>query len=102
MPGRRFWILAASVGLTLSGVAADPAPAPVPAANQAAKPDVPGLSGQSFSYEENGKVLVAINASFSSNGAFLSARLIKLDTRTGLITAEGDVVYATRNLRILG
>jgi len=102
MPGRRFWILAASVGLTLSGVAADSAPTPVPAAGQAAKPDVPGLSGQSFSYEENGKVLVAVNASFSSNGAFLSARLIKLDTRTGLITADGDVVYATRNLRILG
>ena len=102
MPGRRFWILAASVGLTLSGVAADTVPVPGPAASQAAKPDVPGLSGQSFSYEENGKVLVAVNASFSANGAFLSARLIKLDTRTGLITAEGDVVYATRNLRILG
>lgn len=102
MPGRRFWILAASVGLTLSGVAAESAPAPVAPAGQAAKPDVPGLSGQSFSYEENGKVLVAVNASFSSNGAFLSAKLIKLDTRTGLISAEGDVVYATTNLRILG
>ena len=102
MPGRRFWILAASVGLTLSGVAADSAPAPTAPANQAAKPDVPGLSGQSFSYEENGKVLVAVNASFSSNGAFLAAKLIKLDTRTGLITADGDVVYATPNLRILG
>jgi LPS-assembly protein len=102
MPGRRFWILAASVGLTLSGVAADSVPAPVPVAGQAAKPDVPGLSGQSFSYEENGKVLVAINASFASNGSFLSAQLIKLDTRTGLISAEGDVVYATTNLRILG
>jgi LPS-assembly protein len=102
MPGRRFWILAASVGLTLSGVAADSAPAPATPASQAAKPDVPGLSGQSFRYEENGKVLVAVNASFSSNGAFLAAKLIKLDTRTGLITADGDVVYATPNLRILG
>ena len=103
MPGRRFWILAASVGLTVSGVAADSAPAPsAPAKTSAAKPDVPGLDAQSFSYEENGKVLVAVNASFSSNGAYLAAKLIKLDTRTGLITADGDVVYATPNLRILG
>lgn len=102
MPGRRFWILAASVGFTLGGVAAEPAPAPTAAAAQKAKPEVPGLEGESFRYEEGGKVLVAVNASFSSNGAFLSARTIKLDTRTGIITAEGAFTYATDGLRILG
>jgi LPS-assembly protein len=101
MPGRRFWILAASVGFALGAVAAEPATAAV-AADQKAKPAVPGLEGESFRYEEDGKVLVAVNASFSANGAFLSAKLIKFDTRTGRITAEGEVVYAAPGLRILG
>lgn len=100
MPGRRFWILAASVGFTLGGVAAEPTTAP--AAVQKAKPEIPGLEGDNFRYEEDGKVLVAVNASFVANGAFLSAKLIRFDTRTGGIAAEGDVVYAAPGLRIFG
>jgi len=101
MPGRRFWILAASVGFALGAVAADLAPKPA-SADQKDKPEVPGLVGESFRYEEDGKVLVAVNANFSANGAFLSAKSIKFDTRTGIITAEGELTYAAPGLRILG
>lgn len=102
MLGRRFWIYTLSIGLALAGVAAgEPVSTVEPKATSL--PEIPGLtSASSYRSEENGKVLVAINAQFSSNGAFLAAKLIRFDTRNGLITAEGDVVYATSNLRILG
>lgn len=62
----------------------------------------PNVQGESFTYEENGKVLVAIDASVEANGAHLSAKKIRFNSGTGIIDAEGDVIYTTKNLRILG
>lgn len=96
MPGRRFWILAASLGFALSSVAADPSPLAKVARI------LPNVAGDSFYSEEGGKVFVAVKGTVEVNGATLSADLIKIDQRTGLITAEGHFVYATANLRLLG
>lgn len=98
MPGRRFWILAASLGLTLSAVAADQAPAGV----SKALGSMPNIEGDKLGFEEDGKVFVATNARLESKGAVLTANKIRVDYTTGLITAEGNVVYSTTNLRILG
>jgi LPS-assembly protein len=97
MPGRRFWILAASLGLACAAVAADPA---APAAKPARI--LPNIDGDSFYSEDGGKVFVAVKGMVEVNGATLSADLVKIDQRTGVITAEGRFVYATNNLRILG
>jgi len=51
---------------------------------------------------ENGHVAVATNGRLETANAFLSAKMIRRDDRTGLILAEGDVVYTTKELRILG
>lgn len=99
MPGRRFLILAASVGFAVA-TAAEPA-APVAGLAKAAK-TMPNIDGESFYSEDGGKVLVAVQGMVEVNGATLSADRIKIDQRTGLITAEGHFVYATANLRILG
>lgn len=97
MPGRRFWILAASVGLACAAVAAEPGDvAPK-------RPGVqPNIGGDSFYSEEGGKVIVAVKGMVEVNGATLSADLVKIDQRTGLIVARGNFVYATANLRIFG
>lgn len=60
------------------------------------------LEAQSYASEEGGKVIVAYQARLQSKDTLLEARTIRLDTRNGVITAEGEVVYATRDLRILG
>ena len=99
MPGRRFLILAASVGFAVAA-AAEPAAPTAPVAK--APKLLPNIDGERFYTEEGGKVLVAVQGMVEVNGATLSADRIKLDQRTGLITAEGHFVYATRNLRILG
>lgn len=97
MPGRQFWILAASLGLTLSALAADQAPATSKVLGA-----VPNIEGDNLGFEENGKVFVATNARLESQGAVLTAQKIRVDYVSGLITAEGNVVYSTPNLRILG
>jgi len=51
---------------------------------------------------ENGHVAVATNGRLETANAFLSAKMIRRDDRTGVIVAEGEVVYATKSLRILG
>ena len=51
---------------------------------------------------ENGHVTVATDGRLETANAFLSAKMIRRDDRTGLILAEGDVVYTTKELRILG
>jgi len=96
MPGRRFLILAASVGFAVAS-AAEPV-APVAKALKT----LPNIDGDRFYSEDGGKVLVAVQGMVEVNGATLSADRIKIDQRTGLITAEGHFVYATANLRILG
>lgn len=97
MPGRRFWIIAASLSLSVAAVAAEPtrkAAAPLPGQ--------PNIEADSYASEEGGKVVVATNARLESNDSFLSAKKLRLDYRTGVIRAEGEVVYATKSLRILG
>ncbi len=95
MLGRRFWTLAASLTLTLAASAAEPAAPPARA------PGLPELVGE-IHYEDGDKVVVARNAVLRSKETTLSARMIRFDTRTGRIQAEGAVVYATPSLRILG
>lgn len=96
MPGRRFWIIAASLSLTVAAMAAEPARKSAPLPGQ------PNIEADSYASEEGGKVVVATNAQMQSNDSFLSAKRIRLDYRTGVIVAEGEVVYATKSLRILG
>ena len=96
MPGRRFWIIAASLSLTVAAMAAEPARKSAPLPGQ------PNIEADSYASEEGGKVVVATNAQLQSNDSFLSAKKIRLDYRTGVIVAEGEVVYATKSLRILG
>ena len=97
MPGRRFWIIAASLSLTVAAMAAEPvrtsAPLPGRAQHRGGLPTLPKKAAKSS---------VATNAKLESNDSFLSAKRIRLDYRTGVIVAEGDVVYATKSLRILG
>jgi len=97
MPGRRFWILAASLSLTVAAMAAD-------VANPAAKTgeEQPNIVADSFAPEEGGKIVVATNAHLESKDATIDAHKIRFDYRTGIIIAEGNVVYATKNLRIIG
>jgi len=96
MPGRRFWIIAASLSVTVAAMAAEPARTSAPLPGQ------PNIEADSYASEEGGKVVVATNAQLRSNDSFLSAKRIRLDYRTGVIVAEGEVVYATPSLRILG
>ncbi len=95
MPGRRFWILAASLSLTVAAMAAEPARA------TAGAPAGPVLTGD-FRSEEGGKVMIGTDAELVQGDTFLSAKKLRLDYRTGVIVAEGEVVYATKGLRILG
>jgi hypothetical protein len=95
MPGRRFWILAASLSLSVAAMAAEPA------RTAASAPAGPVLTGE-VRYEDGGKVAIATDAEFVSGDTFLSAKKLRFDTRTGVILAEGEVVYATKGLRILG
>lgn len=95
MPGRRFWIIAASLSLSVAAMAAEPA-----RTGAGASPG-PMLIGD-FRSEENGDVMVGKDAQLISGASFLSARNLRLDRRTGVIVAEGEVVYATPGLRILG
>ena len=94
MLGRPFWTLTTTFGIALTVIAADPV-----AEN---KPLQPNVQGESFTYEENGKVLIAIDATFEANGAHLSAKKIRLNSVDGTVLAEGDVIYTTKNLRIMG
>jgi len=96
MPGRRFWIIAASLSLPVAAVVAEPA------RTTASVPGQPNIEADSYASEEGGKVIVATNARLESNDSFLSAKKLRLDYRTGVIAAEGEVVYATRSLRIFG
>ena len=96
MPGRRFWIYAASLAASVAAMAADPVKTAVAGAD--APPTIVG----DLQSEEGGKVLVATNAYFESNGTRIDARKIRFDTRNGIIVAEGNVTYATKNLRIFG
>ena len=93
MPGRCFWILAASLSLTAAMAAEPPAGAPDRRAT---------FEFKSIVTSENGHVAVATNGRLETANAFLSAKMIRRDDRTGLIIAEGDVVYTTKELRILG
>lgn len=97
MPGRRFWIIAASLSLTVAAMAAEPA-----RKASAPLPGQPNIEADSYASEEGGKVVVATNAQLRSNDSFLSAKKLRLDYRTGVIVAEGEVTYATKSLRILG
>lgn len=93
MPGRCFWILAASLSLTAAMAAEPPAGTPDRRAT---------FEYDSIVVSENGHVAVATNGRLETANAFLSAKMIRRDDRTGLIIAEGDVVYTTKELRILG
>ncbi len=93
MPGRSFWILAASLSLTAAMAAEPPAGAP---------DRRPTFEFKSIVTSENGHVTVATDGRLETANAFLSAKMIRRDDRTGLIIAEGDVVYTTKELRILG
>ncbi|MEY3548863.1 MAG: hypothetical protein RLZZ552_1231, partial [Verrucomicrobiota bacterium] len=97
MPGRRFWIIAASLSLSVAAMAAEPA-----RKASAPLPGQPNIEADSYASEEGGKVVVATNAQLRSNDSFLSAKKLRLDYRTGVIVAEGEVTYATKSLRILG
>lgn len=97
MPGRLSWTLVLTFGMFLRVVAASPI-----SSDKNAQLNLPNVQGQSFTYEEDGKVLIAIDASFEANGARLAAKKIRLNSIDGTILAEGDVVYTTKNLRILG
>jgi LPS-assembly protein len=97
MPGRRFWIIAASLSLTVAAIAAEPLN---PLAKAGA--EQPNISADSFAPEEGGKVVVATNGHLETKEATIDARKIRFDYRTGMIIAEGDVVYATKSLRIIG
>ncbi len=97
MPGRRFWILAASLSLTVAAFAAEAAKA-APKAGEGQ----PNIEADSYASEEGGKVLVATNGHLETKDATIDARKIRLDYRTGIIVAEGNVVYANKSLRIIG
>jgi LPS-assembly protein len=97
MPGRRFWILAASLSLTIAAIAAEPAK---PLAKTG--DEQPNISADSFAPEDGGRVVVATNGHLATKDATIDAQKIRFDYRTGVISAEGNVVYATRNLRIIG
>ena len=95
MPGRRFWFLAASLSLSLATKAAESSPTASPLTDQ------PSIVGE-FRSEEGGKVLIATNAHLETKDATIDAQTIRFDYRTGTIVAEGNVVYATKTLRIIG
>lgn len=93
MPGRRLWLLAAALVLPGPG-RAEPTPVTLPTA--------PALEGESFGSEEDGKVIVARKARFSTQDAALSADEIRMNTADGTIEALGNVIYTSENLRIFG
>lgn len=62
----------------------------------------PTFEFKSIVTSENGHVTVATDGRLETANAFLSAKMIRRDDRTGLIIAEGEVVYTTKDLRILG
>jgi hypothetical protein len=93
MPGRCFWILAASLSLS-AAIAAEPA--------AGTRDRRATFEFKSIVTSENGHVTVATDGRLETADAFLSAKMIRRDDRTGLIIAEGDVVYTTKELRILG
>ena len=99
MLGRPFWIYAASLSLVLTAGGAESktetTPTPKTTNHQ------PSITGD-FSFEENNQVLVALNAHLESNGTTLDAKKIRWNKTTNIIVAEGDVVYTTESLRILG
>jgi len=106
MPGRRFWLLAASLALPGFGLA-EPAPAePAPKKDSASIANAlkapPALEGESFSSEDDGKIIIAKQARFSTKDAQLNADEIRMNTSTGTIEAIGNVVYTTENLRMFG
>ena len=77
MPGRRFWILAASLCLTVAAMSAEPAQTAV--TGDEARPTIVG----DVQSEEGGKVLVATDSYFKSNDTRIDAKKIRFDTRTG-------------------
>lgn len=93
MPGRRLWLLAAALVLPGAG-RAEPAKSALPAA--------PALEGESFGSEDEGKIIVARNARFSTKDAQLSADEIRMNTADATIEARGHVIYTSDNLRIFG
>ena len=97
MPGRTLSPLLAFLFCSIAVMAADSTTKVAP---EIAKNS--NVQGESFTYEENGKVLVAMDASVEANGAHLAAKKISFNSETGIIDAEGDVVYTTKNLRIMG
>jgi len=97
MPGRTLSPFLALLFCSIAVMAADSTTKVAPAMAQNSN-----IQGESFTYEENGKVLVAIDASVEANGAHLAAKKISFNSETGIIDAEGDVVYTTKNLRIMG
>lgn len=108
MPGRRFWLLAASLALPGFGLA-EPAPAPAepapkkdPASVDNAFKAPPALEGESFSSEDDGKIIIAKQARFSTKDAQLNADEIRMNTTNGTIEAIGNVVYTAENLRMFG
>lgn len=96
MLGHRFWILAASLSLT-AAMAAEPTPG-----DRGQRAGEPSIEARSFASEDGGHVMVATDGRLQTRDTFLSARTIRRDDRTGVIVAEGDVVYATKELRIMG
>lgn len=80
MPGRSFWILAASLSLSVAAMAAEPARTTAG----------PVLTGD-FHSEEGGKVMVGTNAELVSGETFLSAKKLRLDYRTGVIDRKSVV-----------
>lgn len=81
----------------MAALAAAPAATPL-----ARPPGLPEMEADAWSSEEGGRVIVGRNALLRSKDTILAARLIRYDSRTGRILAEGEVVYATPALRILG
>ncbi len=97
MPGQPHWIPALCLCFAASLYAADTNPDLKKSLEK-----MTNVQGQSFTYEEDGKVLVAIDASFEANEARLVAKKIRFDSVSGIITAEGNIIYTTKNLRIMG
>ena len=107
MPGRRFWLLAASLTLPGFGLA-EPTPTTEPASKKdsTSAGDIlkapPALEGESFSSEDDGKIIIAKQARFSTKDAQLNADEIRMNTTNGTIEAIGNVVYTANNLRMFG
>ena len=106
MPGRRFWLLAASLALPGFGLA-EPTPEEAAAKKDAGSAGnilkaPPALEGESFSSEDDGKIIIAKQARFSTKDAQLNADEIRMNTVDGTIEAIGNVIYTADNLRMFG